>query len=246
VLLGEPPRSAGDLHFRLFGIPVRVHPYFWLVAVMLGLGPDSQLSDILIWVVAVVISILIHELGHALLMRAYGLWPWITLTGFGGLASADPAGAQRIGTAGNVLISFAGPAAQFVLVAGLAAALKALGYSITLDTSGIVPLVYPGEPVASWGVSMLLIYLMTASVSWAVLNLIPVYPLDGGQIARDLFLAASPRNGITRSLILSIVAAVAVAVVALSNGSKVLALMAGLLAYSNYAALQAYRNQRGW
>ena len=38
-MLGEPARTQYDLHFRLAGIPVRVHPLFWLVAALLGLGP---------------------------------------------------------------------------------------------------------------------------------------------------------------------------------------------------------------
>ncbi len=246
MLLGEPPRSGGDLNFGLFGIPVRVHPMFWLIAVMLGIQGIEDVSQLLIWVVAVFVSILIHELGHALTMRAYGLWPWITLTGFGGLASADPAGSQRIGPVGQILISFAGPGAQFLLVAVLAAVLMATGHSVVRIPDSLLPLFIPGELVVSWGLDMLLRYLMVVSVSWGVLNLIPVYPLDGGQIARELMVTASPRNGIPHSLILSIVAAAAAAYVALSTGRTFLAIMLGFLAYGSYTTLQAYRNQRGW
>ncbi len=246
MLLGEPPRSGGDLNFQLFGIPVRVHPYFWLIAVMLGLHGETETKELLIWVVAVFVSILLHELGHALTMRAYGIWPWITLTGFGGLASYNPADAQRVGTVGHILISAAGPGAQFLLVAVLAAILKATGHSVIVSMDGVIPLVLPGEAVVSWGVTMLLFYLMVISVSWGVLNLLPVYPLDGGQIARELFVTANPRSGISQSLMLSMVAAIGVVVVALSSGRTFLAIMFGLFAYSSYQALQAYRNQRGW
>ena len=72
MLLGEPPRTGGDLNFQLFGIPVRVHPLFWLIAVLLGISGDPQPAEILLWVVAVFVSILVHELGHALTMRAFG------------------------------------------------------------------------------------------------------------------------------------------------------------------------------
>ena len=36
MLLNEPPRTRGDIHFVLFGFPVRIHPLFWLVALLLG------------------------------------------------------------------------------------------------------------------------------------------------------------------------------------------------------------------
>jgi Zn-dependent protease len=246
VLLGEPPRSGGDLNFQLFGIPVRVHPFFWLIAVMLGIRGTEEVSDLLIWVVAVFVSVLIHELGHALVMRAYGIWPWITLYSFGGLASYSPGEARHVGSFGQVLISFAGPGSQFLFVAVLAAIMKAAGYDVVVWTDGLLPLVLPGETVVSWGLTHLLIDLMYVSVAWGVLNLMPVYPLDGGQIAREVFVAASPGNGISMSLILSIVAGAGVAFVALSQGSIFLGLMFGLLAYGSYTTLQAYRNQRGW
>lgn len=246
MLLGEPPRSGGDLNFQLLGIPVRVHPFFWLIAVMLGLGPGTRAPELLIWVVSVFLSVLIHEMGHALVMRAYGIWPWITLYSFGGLASYSPAEARHAGPFGQVLISFAGPGSQFLFVAVLAAILKAAGYNVVVLTDGLVPFVLPSETVVSWGLNRLLIDLMYISIAWGVLNLIPVYPLDGGQIAREVFVAASPRNGVSMSLVLSIVAGACVALVAFSQQNIFLGLMFGMLAYGSYTTLQAYNNHRGW
>ena len=51
MFLGEPPATQADLHFRLFGFPVRVHPYFWVVTLLMGLGggpADPQKT--MIWV----------------------------------------------------------------------------------------------------------------------------------------------------------------------------------------------------
>ena len=121
MLLGEPARTAGDLNFSLFGIPVRVHPFFWLITLFLG-PIRSQRPDILYavlaWILAVFISILIHELGHALVQRAYGYRPWITLYGLGGLASYDPAAVYQprgSPTVRQILISAAGPGAGFLM-----------------------------------------------------------------------------------------------------------------------------------
>ena len=133
MLLGEPPRTQWDLHFSLFGIPVRVHPLFWLVAVIMGVRGSPELMDLLIWVVAVFLSILVHELGHATIMRLYGFAPWITLYGFGGLASYSPAqayGSKRTDTFAQVLISAAGPGAGFVLAGAVIAGIKISGHQI--------------------------------------------------------------------------------------------------------------------
>ncbi len=246
MLLGEPPRSGGDLNFQLFGIPVRVHPFFWLIAVLLGLQPNTQGVELLIWVVAFFVSILIHEMGHALAMRAYGIWPWITLYGFGGLTASNSSEASRVGTLGQVLISFAGPASQFLFVAVLAAILVGTGNSLLVGLAGPVPMVLPADTVVSWGLTSLLQNLMVVSMLWGVLNLIPVYPLAAGQIAREVLVAIHPRRGITWSLVVSIVAGGCTALVALSQKNLFLGLMFGVLAYGSYTTLQAYNHQRGW
>lgn len=248
MLLGEPPRSGGDLNFQLFGIPVRVHPFFWLIAVMLGIRGTEEVADLLIWVVAVFVSVLVHEMGHALTMRAYGIWPWVTLYGLGGVASYDPADARRVNSFGQVLISFAGPGSQFLLTAVLAGTLYLAGYSLALVHIGPIYFFLPhgGEIIVSGGLTDLLNNLILVSVFWGILNLIPVYPLDGGQIAREIFVAASPRNGISHSLNLSIGAAACMAVVGLSWRSPFMAILFGFLAFGSYQMLQAYRNQRGW
>lgn len=250
MLLGEPPRSGGDLNFQLFGIPVRVHPFFWLLPVVFAMSGDVRGPELLIFVVAVFVSILTHELGHALTMRAFGMWPWITLTGFGGLASSSPSDAQRAGSWGQVLISFAGPGAQFLLAAVLTGSLYLAGYTLSRWYIGGSPIFFlmpaSDQVIVSGGLTDLLNNLILVSVLWGVLNLIPVYPLDGGQIAREIFLAVSPRNGISQSLTLSIVAGACMVVVGLKMQAFFLTILFGFLAFGSYQMLQAYRNQRGW
>ncbi len=89
MILAEPPPGQGDIHFRIFGIPVRVHPFFWLIAVLLVIRGDPKPAQVLIWVAAMFVSILIHELGHAWLQRRYGGRPRIVLYGMGGLAISE-------------------------------------------------------------------------------------------------------------------------------------------------------------
>ena len=122
MLLGEPPRTQYDVNFNVLGFPVRVHPFFWLAAFLLGSrsgGKDPGIA-LLIWVVSFFVSILIHELGHTLMMRRFGISSHIVLHMMGGLAIPDSSGfgVQSRDSRSSILISFAGPAAGFAF-AGL-------------------------------------------------------------------------------------------------------------------------------
>ena len=246
MLLGEPPRTQYDLRFSLLGIPVRVHPLFWLVTVMLGYNLGDPAS-VLTWIVAVFLSILVHELGHAVVMRAYGFRPWITLYGMGGMASHDQGYDSRSKGSeplGQVLICLAGPAAGFLLAGVLVLGLMMAGYGIGrhiffVSPLGLRPAVLdlPNQRVAE-----LLNHVFFVSVLWGMVNLLPIYPLDGGQIAREILLAISPHHGIRLSLQLSIVAAAAMAVVGfvLWHHDWFVVIVFGYLAYASYLTLRAY------
>ena len=75
------------------------------------------------------------------------------------------------------------------------------------------------------------------SLFWALLNLIPVYPLDGGQITRNVLIAGGANQPVQTSLMISICAAGAMGLYGIKIGSPFFALMFGLLAYSSYQAL---------
>lgn len=230
MLLGEPPRTSGDLDFSLFGIPVRVSPLFWLIGLVLGLGvADRSLLALAAWMVAFFVSILVHELGHALALMAFRQRPWITLYGFGGLTSHDPSlGGRRPGALGEILISLAGPAAGFLL-AGLVFALLS---------------VMPADRTLSASMEVLLGAMLGINIFWGILNLMPVYPLDGGQVAREVLCLFSPRRGVRWSLALSMVVAVGLAVVAAMRGSWIMALFFLAMAVGNFQAMQQERS--GW
>ena len=71
-------------HFKIAGIPVRVEPIFFVIAVLFGLRYDS-LHLIIVWVVCTFVSILVHELGHGFALKAFGQPSAIVLHGFGGV-----------------------------------------------------------------------------------------------------------------------------------------------------------------
>ena len=230
-MLGEPPPTPADLHFRLFGFPIRVHPFFWVVILILGMGGlgggQADPVDTLIWVAVAFISILVHELGHAVLQRRYGGHPWITLYGMGGLSSCDDCDRSPVS---QILISAAGPIAGFLLAGGI----LLLIYSRLL------------EPIASPAVNLAIDDLLWINIWWGLLNLLPIYPLDGGRIARELFtLKGNVRQGVVQSLWLSVVLAGVCGVFGLLwRQSLYMLLIFGYLAYVNYQTIQAYQNYR--
>ena len=91
---------------------------------------------------------------------------------------------------------------------------------------------------ASAGFSRFLFFLGLISLILGILNLLPVYPLDGGQIARELFVRFNPWTGLRQSLVLSLATAVALAVAGLVFWRNFfVALLFGYLAYSSYVML---------
>src|SRR5262245_18514315 len=89
---------------------------------------DGLPADMLIWVFAVFLSIIVHEMGHAVFIRAYGGRPWIVLYGMGGLAC----GGRRGGPGEQIQISAAGPGAGFMLAAIILLVTSLVGYRVSL------------------------------------------------------------------------------------------------------------------
>jgi len=120
------------------------------------------------------------------------------------------------------------------------------GYRVQLGLGGTYGVVIRMDQVGSPYLDYFLWYMLFISIIWGILNLLPVYPLDGGQIAREIFLTASPRSGIRQSLILSMITAAGLAVYALGNRHFFAAFLFGYLAFASYGTLQAYTGRRPW
>ncbi len=252
MLLAEPGHTPYDLHFSVLGFPVRVHPLFWLMGLFFGFNAEQPIM-ILIAIFVVFVSILIHELGHALMMRRFGRESHIVLYMMGGLAiegSGSSFGGFRSRgsrtTYEQVLISAAGPGAGFVLAAIVVAVLYAMGGSIELYyLKGIFPIPHanlahdPAEAQQNYNLTRFLDLVLWFNIVWGAVNLLPVFPLDGGQIAQTLMVASDPWGGLTRSLWLSVIVGGITAVVGgLLFESIYMVLLFGSLAYSSYVALQ--------
>jgi stage IV sporulation protein FB len=247
LLFQPPPPTRYDLRFNLLGFPVRVHPLFWLIAVLLGSGSGDPLQ-ILIWVIVVFISILIHELGHALAFRRYGLSSQIILHFSGGLTIPESAlwgnrwANVALGPNEQIFISFAGPGTGFLFAALIIGFVLAVGGSIiTTRLLGFIP--FPGFALLPFGGQILGAFvtsLLWVNLFWGLINLMPVYPLDGGNIARSILLQVDPADGVRKSLWVSVVAGGLIAFLAFFFLHSIyMAILFGFLAFQSYQSLQA-------
>jgi Zn-dependent protease len=197
----EPNRSQFDLNFRVFGIDVRVHPMFWLVSVIMGWNAiDRGFEFLLIWIICVFVSILIHELGHVFAGMLFGSHGHIVLYSFGGLAVGSSALRRRWQ---RIAVYFAGPLAGFLL-AGLTVLIKHR--------------LHPAD--MSLALRFTFGYLWWINLFWGLINLLPVWPLDGGQISRDFLEGVQPNEGRRISLGISLAVAGFLALIALINTNR--------------------------
>ncbi len=157
------------LQFTVMGFQVVVQPFFWLIMALLATGlnpPDTREGwiNLALWIIVVFVSILIHELGHALALRKLGHHSEIELHGCGGSTYYQ----ASLSRGQNIFVSAAGPFAGFLL-AGTALLLR-----VFVQTEDYV------------AVETLIDYALFINIFWTLVNLLPVQPLDGGHIFRDL------------------------------------------------------------
>src|SRR5262245_42811358 len=93
-------------------IPIRIHPIFWVLVVLIAWINTYNPFEILIWAVAIVFSLLIHEYGHALTATFFGQNASIDLMGFGGMTQHD---GRKLPWWQDFMVVFNGPLAGFTL-----------------------------------------------------------------------------------------------------------------------------------
>lgn len=148
------------MQFRLLGFPVTVQTSVLVLAgvyLLLGLEARNPIPEVVAAVLTIFASILWHELGHAVAARSFGLGPVeITLHGFGGLtfhSRSDRAWK-------DLVVTLAGPGA------GLALGVASLAVLLLLPLPGLAGFV--------------ITQLVFVNIFWSLFNLLPMYPLDGG------------------------------------------------------------------
>jgi Zn-dependent protease len=244
-LFQAPPPTRFDLRFSIAGIPVRVHPLFWLIALLFGSSAGSP-ARLLGWVIAIFVSITIHELGHALALRRFGQESQIILHGMGGLTVPESISwggryaSVVVSPNQQIFISLAGPFSGFIFAALLLALSIPLGGVIIPNfIFGFVPFPYVLFPEGWEILTSFFMSLLWVNIFWGLINLMPVHPLDGGSVVRYILIQTDPLNGLRTSLWVSVIAGAAVAAAGLLLlQSTYMAILFGLLAFQSFQALQ--------
>jgi Zn-dependent protease len=202
------------LSFRLFGVPIRVEPFFFVVLVLLGFTAFSGWL-LVSWVAIAAASVLLHEGGHAVAFRAFGHRPSITLQGFGGVTSAE----ADLTPGRGIVVSLAGPLSALVLF-GLPAWV-----------------LYASGSVTSYDAEVILGQVLFVNVGWSLLNLLPILPLDGGHVTRSVLDLVTDGRGDRPARIVSILVAGALGVWALSVDALFAAILGLLFVSMNITEL---------
>ena len=182
------------MRFSLLGVPVYVRPAFWLVGLMLSSSSlaDGDVLGLVSWTAIVFVSILVHEMGHAAVMRAFGRTPRIELWALGGLTFWGEG--PRVGGARRIAVSLAGPFAGFALAGPFAA----LAFFVDLSA----------HPALQQALSDILF----VNVFWGLFNLVPMLPLDGGHVMEVLVGGAFGERGPKLARVLSVAVSLGVVV----------------------------------
>jgi Zn-dependent protease len=211
-------KTSSGFNFNIFGFSVQVDWSFFLMALILG----SSLSDLdllAIWIAAVFISVLAHELGHAFAAQKYGMAPWIELYSGGGLTHSQHS--YPLSHFERITLSLAGPAAGF-LFAGIVWFIRRILPDILISRY-------------LWAVMAFLLWI---NVVWGILNLLPILPLDGGNVMRTLVHRIQGNADDRLPLQISIGTGIVIFILAIVSRHFWGAILCGWFTYRNYQQLQ--------
>ena len=175
----------------------------------------------------------------------------IVLYWMGGLAIPESSwgsvGRRSLTSNEHILVSLAGPFAGFLLGGVFVGVVLLLGGSIELISQ--IPFLVPNLTETSVGqnpaLSIFLSIGIFINVFWGLINLVPVFPLDGGQVSREVFQQLDYQDGIRKSLVLAVVASIGLAIFGFASGYSFMGLFFAILGWSNYMALQQMSGRGG-
>ena len=210
----------GQVRIRLAGIDVEIQLVFVAWLAILGLASGRNDLTLVTWTVVAALAVLIHELGHAFAYRAFGVQPRIVLSAVFGLTFGG-----ELPPARSLVVSLAGPAT---------------GIALGLVSMGLATVIGPSDGLAHVVVEDLAF----VGFGWAVLNLLPIQPLDGGQAVRSLIVTTGWRDAERIALVISILAAAVIGIAALSAGYVFLVLFMAWFAADNASEFLALGDDR--
>jgi stage IV sporulation protein FB len=172
----------------------------------------------LLWIPTIFISVLLHEAGHAAAFGVLGMGPsQIVLGGFGGYTINRAS--RKVWQ--DVVVSLSGPLFSFFL-AGLFLLIRQMTFAAT-------------DPMMSQWVPLMIL----ANIVWGIFNLLPIFPMDGGQAVYGVLqYVTAPRRAMLISIWSSMILGGVLLLLGLFGGQFFLAIIVGFLLFQNYQRLQ--------
>lgn len=204
-------------------IPIKISPFFFVTAALIGWINSSQTSHpfilTLIWIAAIFVSILVHEYGHALTSRYFGQKPRIQLVAFGGLTYPE---GPRLRGWREFLVVLNGPVFGFLLFL-LCLFLLSTGFFKN-------PYIIDTLKIFTW-----------VNLFWTIVNLLPVMPLDGGQLLRVVMESIFGAKGFKYAIFTSVLLSCAFSIFFFFIGYFLVGAIFFLFAFQNFDAWRKSR-----
>ncbi len=201
-------------------IPITIFPTFWLFAALIGYLNSLSFIGTLVWVGIIFVSVLFHEFGHALTASMFGQHPRIELVALGGLTYHD---GQKLSFWKQFLIVLNGPIFGFLLA--------------------ILATVLLQFPTFNQGMTGSILSLTRiVNIFWTVVNLLPVMPLDGGQLLRIVMEKIFGLKGFRYAMVTSVAIALAISVFFFVTQAFLIGALFFLLAFQSYDTLRRTRH----
>lgn len=192
-------------------MPVEIRASFLLLAVVLGLQRHTDLL-LLPWIVLATIAVLVHEAGHAVAFRAFGIAPAMILHGGGGVTFGGDPGVHR-----RILLYGAGPLAGLLL--GVVAVLAARALPAGPTTHALIDDV------------------LFATLGWSLINLLPIGDFDGHSVMKDAVRVALGHPAVFEVRVIGVCAIVALVGGAIWLGAYEAAFFIGVIAIMSTPSL---------
>jgi stage IV sporulation protein FB len=200
----------------MFKIPIRINPFFWLFALLIGWLNSKELSQVLVWVFVIFVSILVHELGHALFGIFFKQKASIEIAPFGGLTVRE---GPKLNLGREFIVVLMGPFFGF--------ALFLLASFLVTHTDNRDSLLYFGLTITAY-----------VNLVWTVLNLLPILPLDGGHLLRIILEKFFGFKGIKGVHYISFVLAILLTLITFAFGQLFLGVLFFMLAFFSFKSLK--------
>lgn len=225
---------------KIFAIPIYVHPTFLLIPLLAVLqGPGGLVGSVFMatLVLAVFGCVLLHELGHALMARHFGIGTRdITLYPIGGVARLDRLSDDP---KHEMAIAVAGPAVN-VAIAALLTPLVLL----TAFSGGNVAAVLEMDSGPTGLLAQFLLLLLSSNIVLVLFNMLPAFPMDGGRVLRAvLSMGLGPLRATEIAARIGVVLAVLIGLYALFFGYPMLVILAGFVVFAGQMELLAMRHR---